>query len=84
VHSSTTFVLVNGSLIGGFKLGRGLHQRNPLTPFLLLIAVEGLNVMFNAFVMASLLTGYGGGDNFNVRVSPLQIVDDTLLLGVKS
>jgi len=85
VHSSTTFVLDNGSLIGEFKLGRGLHQRNPLTPFLLLIAVEGLNVMFNASVMASLFTGYGVGDNFNVQVSPLQIVEDTLLLlGVKS
>lgn len=61
VHSTTTFVLVNVSLIDEFKLGRGLHQWNPLTPFLFLITVEGLNVMFNESVMASLFTGYGVG-----------------------
>jgi hypothetical protein len=61
VNLATTSILVNVSLIDEFKLGRRLHERNSLMPFLFLIAVEGLNVMFNASLMASFFTGYGVG-----------------------
>jgi len=45
-ESSTVSVLVNGSPTMEFKLKKGLSQRDPLVPFLLLVAVEGLSSAF--------------------------------------
>lgn len=50
VKSTTISVLVNGSLINEFKMDRGLHQGDPHSPFLFLIAAKCLNVMLNAYV----------------------------------
>jgi len=84
VTTASASVLVNGSPTDEFPLGRGLRQGDPLSPFLFLIAAEGLNVMMKAMVDASLFRGYAIGFGHSVVLSHLQFADDTLLLGEKS
>jgi hypothetical protein len=74
----------NGSPIDEFPLERGLRQGDPLSPFMFLLAVEGLNLMMRPMVEGNRFVGYRVGGQGAVTVSHLQFVDDTLLLGVKS
>ncbi|GAU22997.1 hypothetical protein TSUD_98260 [Trifolium subterraneum] len=82
--TATASVLVNGSPTDEFPLERGLRQGDPLSPFLFLLAAEGLNVMMRALVQSNSFTGYSIGTVSPVVVSHLQFADDTLLLGVRS
>jgi hypothetical protein len=84
VCTATASVLVNGSPTEEFHLERGLRQGDPLSPFLFLLAVEGLNVLMEAVVAGNLFTGYIIGEQDPVTISHLQFADDTLLLGIKS
>ncbi|MCI38049.1 ribonuclease H protein, partial [Trifolium medium] len=84
VCTATTSVLVNGSPTDEFPLERGLRQGDPLSPFLFLLAAEGLNVLMTTMVERNLFTGYNVGEQGLISVSHLQFADDTLLLGVKS
>jgi hypothetical protein len=84
VTTATASVLVNGSPTDEFSLGRGLRQGDPLSPFLFLLAAEGLSVLMKAMVDASLFCGYAVGSGNSVVLSHLQFADDTLLLGEKS
>lgn len=47
ISTVSVSVLVNESPTEEFKLGRGLHRVDLLSPFLFLIVAEGLNAMFN-------------------------------------
>lgn len=84
VTTTTASVLVNDSPTDEFPLKRGVRQGYPLSPFLFLLAAEGLNVMMKSMVENSLFTGFGVGNRNSYVVSHFQFVDDTLLLGVKS
>ncbi|XP_045797575.1 uncharacterized protein LOC123891718 [Trifolium pratense] len=84
VCTATASVLVNGSPTDEFPLRRGLRQGDPLSPFLFLLAAEGLNVLMEAMVARNMFTGYSIGGPGSVSVSHLQFADDTLLMGVKS
>jgi len=84
VSTTTTSVLVNGSPTEEFHLKREMRQGDPLSPFLFLLAAEGLNVMMKSMVENNLFTGYGVGHENATVVSYLQFADDTLLLGAKS
>jgi hypothetical protein len=55
-----------------------------LSPFLFLLAAEGLNVLMVAMVERNVFTGYSVSEFDPIFVSHLQFADDTLLLGVKS
>jgi len=46
-RTATMLVLVIGSPIEEFSLGSSLRQGGPISPFLLLLVVGGLNVMLN-------------------------------------
>jgi len=84
VGTATASVLVNGSPTYEFSLGRGLRQRDPLSPFLFILAVEGFNVLMEAMIANNLLNGYKVGSHDPVVVSHLQFADDTLILCEKS
>jgi len=84
LSTATAAVLVNSSPTDEFHLQRGLCQGDPLSPFLFLIAAEGLNILMKAMVDNNLYTGYTVGTVNQVVVSHLQFADDTLLLGNKS
>jgi len=84
VTTSTASILVNGSPTDEFPLNRGLLQGDPLSPFLFMLAAEGLNVMMKSMAQNNLFTGFGFGTSNHVVVSHLQFADDTLLLGEKS
>jgi hypothetical protein len=84
ISTATASVLVNGSPTDEFPLERGLRQGDPLSPFLFLLAAEGLNVLMQAMVEGNRFVGYRVGGQEEVSVSHLQFADDTLLLGTKS
>jgi hypothetical protein len=57
VCTAKASVLVNGSPTDEFPLERGLRQGDPLSPFLFLLAAEGLNVMMRAMVAGNQFAG---------------------------
>jgi len=63
ISTTSASVLVNGCPTDEIKFERGLRQGDPLSPFLFLIAAEGLNVMMNALVEAGIFSGYKVGSN---------------------
>lgn len=81
VSSANISILVNGSPTDEFKVGRGLRQGDPLSPFLFLIVAEGLNALFNKATGLGLFEGYKVGE---LPISHLQFADDTLIIGEKS
>ncbi|GJR33682.1 putative RNA-directed DNA polymerase, eukaryota, reverse transcriptase zinc-binding domain protein [Tanacetum coccineum] len=73
--SSVAFssVLVNGSPTKEFKIEKGLRQGDPLSPFLFILVVEALNVVFLEARYKNIFHG--------VDVSHLQFADDALIIG---
>ncbi|GKC80277.1 transposon TX1 [Tanacetum coccineum] len=74
-------ILVNGSPTEEFRLGRGVRQGDPLSPFLFVLAAEGLNAIVNEAVDKGIFRGVRIGSN-RVMVSHLQYADDTIFFGV--
>lgn len=82
VFSSSVSVLVNGSPTDEFSISRGLRQGDPLSPFLFLIAAEGLTSMINKAISLDLLKGFQVSTDLSYPI--LQFADDTILLCEKS
>ena len=76
--------MVNGSPTNKFKLERGLRQGDPLSPFLFLLAAEGLNILMKSMVDNNLFHGYKVVSDVHTVVSHLQFADDTLIIAEKS
>ncbi|PNX71591.1 cysteine-rich receptor-like protein kinase, partial [Trifolium pratense] len=78
IFESSISILVNGRPIEDFKVGRGLHQGDPLSPFLFLIVV-GLASMVKKAVDVVRLRGFKV--NANLHFQLLQFADDTIIMG---
>nr|KYP55936.1 Transposon TX1 uncharacterized [Cajanus cajan] len=75
LESAHVSVLINGSPSKEFQMNRGLRQRDPLSPFLFTIVVEGLTGMMREACRKNLFSEVKVGEK-NVEVSILQYVDD--------
>ncbi|PWA60691.1 hypothetical protein CTI12_AA380880 [Artemisia annua] len=76
--SAFVSVLVNGSPTLEFKMEKGVRQGDPLSPFLYLVAAEGLNVTLKDDVTNGLFKRVKIGRN-DIQISHLQYADDTLI-----
>ena len=83
IGTTTASVLVNSSFIREFSLKKGLGQCDPLSPFLFLLVVEGLNVMMSVMVENNLFKGHRIDQNEPALISRHEFVDDTLIMGKK-
>lgn len=79
LFSATTSLIVNGSPTKEFKLRRGLRQGDPLSPFLFIIAMEGLHMLMTKARNTQLIKGVEIGLN-KVNFSHLFFADDALFL----
>lgn len=80
VRSAHVSVLVNGSPTGNFQMERGLRQGDPLSPFLFVLAAEGISLMMEKAAEMGLFKPMEVGRR-RIEISHLQFVDDTLFLG---
>ncbi|GJX30763.1 beta-glucosidase BoGH3B-like protein [Tanacetum coccineum] len=78
LNHATSSVLVNGSPTNEFHLSRGLRQGDPLSPFLFIIAMEGLHVAIEDAIAAGL---YRGITMHTLSLSHFFFADDALFVG---
>ncbi|GAU42670.1 hypothetical protein TSUD_106440 [Trifolium subterraneum] len=79
IFESSMSVLVNGSPTADFKVGRGLRQGDPLSPFLFLIVAEGLTGLMRKAVELGKFKEYRINNNIQFQI--LQFAVDTILMG---
>ncbi|XP_058724451.1 uncharacterized protein LOC131595932 [Vicia villosa] len=82
IFSNHMSVLVNGSATKEFKVHKGLRQGDPLSPFLFVLAMEGLTALVKKSVVLGNFKPFSYGENGSVDI--LQFADDTILLGEAS
>ncbi|XP_071689089.1 uncharacterized protein [Rutidosis leptorrhynchoides] len=70
-NSTSISILVNGFPTNEFSIERGVRQGDPLSPFLFIIAAEGLNYLTKKAVREDLFKGVEIGAN-KVPISQLQ------------
>jgi hypothetical protein len=79
VVTSVSFsVLFNGSKLDDFKPSRGIRQGDPISPYLFLLAVEGLSCLLRSRGMSENLVGIQVAPTAP-RVNHLLFADDSLL-----
>ncbi|XP_058767209.1 uncharacterized protein LOC131640851 [Vicia villosa] len=79
IHMS---VLVNGSATKEFKVQKGLRQGDPISPFLSVIAMEGLSALMKKSVEVGDFKPFKYGEEDYVDI--LQFADDTVIIGEPS
>lgn len=80
ISSAWASVLVNGSPTKEFHLSRGIRQGDPLSPFLFIIAMEGLNVALKSAGEINIFKGIkipNGGP----IISHMFYADDAIFVG---
>lgn len=78
LSSARVSVLINGSPCDEFEMHKGVRQGDPLSPFLFIIAAEGLNWMIKKAEADGLVSGMPMGIDGPV-ITHLQFADDTLV-----
>ena len=79
-YFSLFFVLVNDVPFTSFVASRGLHQGDPISPYLFIILVEGLGHVLKLRVHQGLIHGWKWGASLP-PIYHLQFVDDTSFMG---
>ncbi|WMV25045.1 hypothetical protein MTR67_018430 [Solanum verrucosum] len=80
--SSVKFsILINRNPCEFFPSNRGLRQGDPLSPFLFILAMEGLSNLFHTARANGWIRGFKVGENTrnNLEITHLQYADDTLV-----
>ncbi|XP_055823306.1 uncharacterized protein LOC129891851 [Solanum dulcamara] len=72
-------ILVNRVPTGFFSSQRGLRQGDPLSPFLFILAMEGVSNIINTAKGKGWIKGFQAGDLSNLEITHLQYADDTVV-----
>ncbi|GKD84630.1 RNA-directed DNA polymerase, eukaryota, reverse transcriptase zinc-binding domain protein [Tanacetum coccineum] len=79
LHNGRSSVLINGSPTEEFELFRGLRQGDPMSPFLFILAMEGLHVLTRKAEVSGLFKGVSIGRD-NLCISHLMYANDVIFL----
>lgn len=80
VSSVTYAVQVNGHAYGQIIPTRGLHQGDPLSPYLFLICAKGLSTLLHMAIQNKELKGVAASAR-GPKISHLFFADDSLIFG---
>ncbi|GKE65112.1 RNA-directed DNA polymerase, eukaryota [Tanacetum coccineum] len=72
-------ILVNGSPTEEFQFYKGLKQGDPLSPFLFILVMESLHILFQRVVDVGMFTGIKLSSSLNI--SHLFYADDAIFIG---
>ncbi|GJZ99502.1 RNA-directed DNA polymerase, eukaryota [Tanacetum coccineum] len=79
LSSGKASILVNGSPTSEFHLHRGLKQGDPLAPFLFILIMKSLHLLFSRAVEAGIFTGFRIDPS--ITLSHLFYADDAVFIG---
>ena len=81
ISTASLCALVNGTSTSLFQSSRGLRQRDPISPYLFVIAMEVFNCLLKRAVDEGFLLGctVKGRSGDGVQISHLLFADDTLV-----
>nr|GEU45038.1 RNA-directed DNA polymerase, eukaryota, reverse transcriptase zinc-binding domain protein [Tanacetum cinerariifolium] len=80
LRNARSSILINGSPTQEFDIKRGLRQGDPLSPFLFILAMEGLYVLSRKAKSLGLFKGGSIGYE-GMQISHLMFADDVIFLG---
>lgn len=80
LSSGRASVIINGSPTKEFKISKGVRQGDPLSPFLFIIAMEGLNISMKTVSDKRLFKGVKI-PRTEEKISHLFYADDALFVG---
>ncbi|XP_023733860.1 uncharacterized mitochondrial protein AtMg01250-like [Lactuca sativa] len=80
LQSAGLSVLINGSPTAEFGMEKGMRQGDPLSPFLFIIAMEGLNIAVKAACQKDLFHGIKIPHS-EISISHLFYADDAIFVG---
>ncbi|MCI24320.1 LINE-1 reverse transcriptase like [Trifolium medium] len=79
IFTSSMSILVNGSPTEEFTIGKGLREGDPLSPFLFIIAAEGLTRLTQKVVEIGSFRAFRVNGELNFDI--MQFAEDNILIG---